>query len=378
MRIAYVVTRADAVGGATIHVMEMAKAMLERGHETAIFTGGSGPAADKLAESGAPVHRLRYLRRAVNPWRDLRALIELMAALRGYHPDLVSAHTAKAGWLGRAACARLGIPAVYTPHGLPVGGRMRGAQGVLFAAAERIAAPWARAIICVAEAERRLALERGLADAERLVVIHNGVRAIPGNMRANAGASPPRIVSVARFEEPKDHATLLRAVAKLAGQEWELDLVGDGPAESACRDLAAQIGIGGRVRFLGYQADTVSALAGAQIFVLSSRSEAFPRTVLEAMRAGLAIVATDVGGVGEAVEHERNGLLVPPGDADALAAALERIVGDASLRTRLGTAARATYETRFRIETMVERTLAVYAETLGGPGVRHEGEVRDR
>ena len=96
------------------------------------------------------------------------------------------------------------------------------------------------------------------------------------------------------------------------------------------------------------------------------------------MRAGLAIVATDVGGVAEAVEHERNGLMVPPGDADALASALERLLGDAGLRSRLGAAARETYETRFRIETMVERTLAVYAETLGGPGARHKGEVQDR
>ena len=364
MRIAYIVTRADAVGGATIHVMEMARAMLERGHEAAIFTGGHGEAADKLAESGAPVHSLGLLRRAVNPWRDLRALVELQAALRDYAPNLVSAHTAKAGWLGRMACKRLGIPVIYTPHGLPVGGRMGGAKGAVFGAAERIAGPWARTIVCVSEAERRLAMERKLANAERLVVVHNGVRAIPARLRSDPAASPPRIISVARFEAPKDHPTLLSAVATLTGHPWELDLVGGGPAEQASRSLAVRLGIGERVRFLGYQADPAAALAHAQVFVLSSRSEAFPRTVLEAMRAGLAIVAANVGGVAEAIEDGRNGLIVPPADADSLAQALTRLITDAGLRTRLGQAARETFEARFRVETMVEKTIEVYAAAL--------------
>ena len=163
MRIAYVVTRADAVGGATIHVLEMAQAMLRRGHEVAVFVGGVGEARDRLAESGASVHSLRFLRRAIHPVSDLRALAELTAALREFRPALVSTHTAKAGWIGRAACARLGIPVLYTPHGLPVGRRMRGLGSALFGLAERVAAPWADAIVCVSESERCVALARHLA-----------------------------------------------------------------------------------------------------------------------------------------------------------------------------------------------------------------------
>jgi len=105
-------------------------------------------------------------------------------------------------------------------------------------------------------------------------------------------------------------------------------------------------------------------LARAQIFVLSSRSEAFPRSVLEAMRAGLAVVASDVGGVAEALDNGRNGILVPRGDAQALAKALGALIKDADQRRRLGTAARLDYEARFRLEAMVERTAGIYDSVL--------------
>jgi glycosyltransferase involved in cell wall biosynthesis len=364
MRIAYVVTRADSVGGATIHVLEMAREMLQRGHGVVVFIGGDGPAARKLAEAGLPVRPLRFLRRAIGPGRDLRAFLELAAALRDFRPDMVSTHTAKAGWIGRAACARLGIPAIYTPHGLPVGDRMPGSRGLLFQAAERVAGRWARAVICVCEHERKLALARSIAPPGRLVVVPNGVREIPAELRANPGMAPAHIVSVARFEAPKDHATLLRALALLSDLDWELELVGDGPLLPACRALAAYLGIAGRVRFSGYSPDVAAVLARAQIFALSSLSEALPRSVLEAMRAGLPVVASDVGGLSELVDNGGNGALIPPGDAGALSAALAGLISDAPRRLQLGMAARLTYEARFRLEYMIEKTAAIYQMAL--------------
>ncbi len=364
MRIAYVVTRADAVGGATVHVLEMARAMLARGHKVAVFVGGEGPAGRQLAEAGAPVRGLRFLRRPIRPGRDLLALLELTAALRDFQPDLVSTHTAKAGWIGRAAAARLGVPAIYTPHGLPVGDRMPGPRGALFRTAERIAARWARAIVCVCEEERRLALAHAIAPPERLLVIPNGVGEIPDGLRADPGASPVRVVCVARFEPPKDHAVLLRAAARLRDLDWELELVGDGPLESASRALAGSLGIAGKVRFSGYCQDVATALSRAQVFVLSSRSEALPRSVLEAMRAGLPVVATDVGGLREIVDHGVNGMLTPLGSEEALGAALAGLIGDAGVRLRLGASARFTYEARFRLEPMIERTAAAYEMAL--------------
>jgi glycosyltransferase involved in cell wall biosynthesis len=194
-----------------------------------------------------------------------------------------------------------------------------------------------------------------------LHVVHNGVRDVAEALRARPAASPPRIVSVARFEPPKDQATLLAALARLADLDWELDLVGDGPTEPATRALARRLGIAGRVRFLGYQPDVVATLARAQIFALSSRSESFPRSVLEAMRAGLPVAASDAGGVAEAVEDGITGALVPRGDAASFAEALRRLLLDPAARRQQGAAARARYESRFRLEYMLEKTAALYA-----------------
>ena len=365
MKIAYLITRADAVGGASIHVRDLARAMIGRGHQATVLLGGNGPVTEQLAAAGVPYVSLRYLERPIHPLRDLRALAEIVTALRALAPDLVSTHTAKAGWLGRAAARRLSIPALYTPHGWSIGSRMPPPLGAIFSLAEKVAARWSAAIICVCEEEKRLALSKGIAAAGKLVVVHNGVGDIADELRARPAQSPVRICSVARFASPKDHRTLLVALAALRSLPWELDLVGDGPLAPEMRGLASQLGLAGRVRFHGYVADPAPLLAGAQLFVLSSRSEAFPRSVLEALRAGLPVVASAVGGVGEAVTDGVNGLLVPAGNPEALAAEIQRLLADAGLRESMGASARAAYERRFRLEYMVDSTAAIYATLLG-------------
>jgi glycosyltransferase involved in cell wall biosynthesis len=362
MRIVYIITRADSVGGASIHVRDMARAMRERGHETTVLLGGVGPVSEQLEAAGDAFVPLRWLRRQLNPLRDGLALWELVRVLRRLRPDVVSAHTAKAGILGRLASRMLGIPVVYTPHGWPAGERMPAAARAVFAVVERAASRWCDRIVCVCEYERRLALSRGFAESSKLEVIHNGVRDVGAELLARPEGLPVRLCSVARFASPKDHRTLLEALAMLREEEWELDLVGDGPREEAMRGVAASLGIGGRVHFRGYTAEPAGWLSRAQVFVLATRSEAFPRSILEALRAGLPVVASDVGGVSEAVEDGVNGLLAPAGDAAALAEALRRLLRDAALRRSMGLRARAAYQDRFRLEGMAHRTMAVYVK----------------
>ena len=361
MRIVYVITRADAVGGASIHVRDLARAMREGGHETTVLVGGRGHVTEQLEAAGVPFESLRWLRREVNPLWDALALAETFQALRRLKPDLVSTHTAKAGSIGRAASRLLGIPALYTPHGWPAGERMPRLARVAFRLVEKMMARWCDGIVCVCEYEKRFALEKRIAAAEKLVVVYNGVRNVGAELRAKTERTPVRICSVARFDAPKDHRTLLEALALLRETAWEIDLLGDGPQQGEMQRLARELGLGDRARFRGYLPDASGLLAQAQIFVLSSRSEAFPRSILEAMRAGLPVVATDVGGVGEAVTDGVSGRLVPPGSPHALASALRELVESAQLRQSMGKAARTAYEQRFQFEVMAGLTAAVYA-----------------
>ncbi len=367
MRIAYVVTRADSVGGASIHVRDLAVAMRERGHHVVVLIGGTGPVTEQLALAGVPYHSLQYLARPIRPIADFRALRELIVVLGKLRPDLVSTHTAKAGWIGRAACARLSLPALFTAHGWSITDRISRTQGLAFRLAESVAARWTQAIICVCEHEKQLALRHGIAPEVKLIVVHNGVRDVHAQLRAEPARQPARIVSVARFAPPKDHPTLLRALATLRSLDWELDLVGDGPRWQETVDLATSLGISDRVRMCGYLSDPAATLARSQIFALSSRFEAFPRSVLEAMRAGLPVVASAVGGISEAIEDGVSGLLVPENSPQEFAGRLARLIQDAPLRERFGRAGRLTYEGRFRLEHLVEATGRVYDTIVSGP-----------
>jgi glycosyltransferase involved in cell wall biosynthesis len=366
MKIAFVITRGDAVGGATVHVRDMARYLRDRGHTATVLIGGSpeGEAVAELCRYDIPVVPVASLQRSIHPLHDFAAVRELTSALRTLQPDLVSTHTAKAGILGRMAARAAGIPAIFTPHGWAITDRISATGGRVFRIAERLAAPLAHTIVNVCEAERDLALEYRIAGVEKLAVIHNGVRDIPSNLRANPLLDPPRLAMVARFEAPKDHESVLHALAPLRQWKWQMDFIGSGPRENAMRNLAAQLGLGNRVRFRGHTTNTAEELSRAQVFVLASKSEGFPRSILEAMRAGLPVVASDVGGVAEAVADGKTGFVIPRNDAGKLTQALATLVMRREVRHEFGQAGRVRYEQCFTFERMAAETAALYEEVF--------------
>ena len=217
----------------------MARAMIERGHQAMVFVGGDGPGdRSNLRRQDVPFLSLRFLVRSIRPVRDLRAIAELTGTIRGFRPDIVSLHTSKAGWVGRIVASHLGVPALVTPHGWAFGERFPLATRYVFRYIEKAVSRYATAILCVCEQEKNLAVRLGVAEPGRLRVVYNGVHDIAAPLRADPGKDPARIVSVARFQGPKDHATLLHALAALRDRPWELDLVGDGPMDGELRRLA--------------------------------------------------------------------------------------------------------------------------------------------
>ncbi len=288
----------------------------------------------------------------------------LRAAIRAFRPDLISTHSSKAGWLGRLAGKATGIPCLFTAHGWAFTHGVPEPQRTVYRVLERATAPLATRIVCVSEHDRRIGIAAGMTK-DRLVTIHNGMPDIPPNLRATPGAGGPvRIAMVARMDRQKDHGTLLRAIHGIAGVQ--LDLIGDGPSEASIRTLAQEIGVIDRVRFLGERKDVAEVLARAQVFALISHWEGFPRSTLEAMRAGLPVVVSDAGGAAEAVEEGVTGHVVPRGDVTTVRDRLASLVGNAPLRQEMGAAGRRRYEAMFTFDHMFQRTLGVYREILAG------------
>jgi len=364
LRIVFVISRADDIGGAHIHVRDLSTALRGRGVDAIVLAGGEGRLADQLRERDIPVHCLRNLHRSVGPFKGLKAVLEIRRLLRELRPDLVSTHSTTAGLLGRLAARSLGIPVLFTAHGWGFTDGRPWSQRLVFWLVEWAAAPLTARIITVCVSDLRAAARTRLTQQARLVAIPNAMPDVSASLRARPERSPPRVVMVARLSWWKDHATLLRALARLGDLDWELELVGDGPLQAETEALAASLGIASRITFAGFRADVASRLAEAQLFVLATKWEGFPRSILEAMRAGLPVIASNVGGVRESVRDGETGFLVPQGDVDALCDRLRLFLTSPADRARMGAAGRALYDMRFSIERLVTDTTAVYEAVL--------------
>lgn len=373
MKLAFIVTRSDPIGGSQIHIRDLSQALLARGHEVTVFTGAEGTFTEQLSERGVRWAVIPHLRRAIRASDDLRAFFEIRRAFKALRPDLVSTHVAKAGFLGRLAAWSLGLPVIFTAHSWCFTEGVPWKSALLYRWGERFSAPFSARIITVCEFDRQLAIRQRVAPRRQLVTVHNGMPDVPPEFRATPERSPVLLTMVARFEPQKDHASLLHALARLNQYPWQLDLIGDGPLLGRTQNLTSDLGIADRVRFLGQRGDVAARLAGSQAYVLSSNWEGFPRSILEAMRAGLPVVASDVAGVSEAVENGVTGFVVPRGDSEAWRLRLEQLLTDPALRARLGASGRVRYEQRFTFERTLADTLAVYREVLA----ERRGELAD-
>jgi len=233
---------------------------------------------------------------------------------------------------------------------------------------ERWLWPLAHNILCNSQVlKEKLVLDYGLP-SERLTVIPNGVdtnffQPLPDGRPPG----PPVLLSVARFVPDKDHDTLIKAFGLVTARHdgAELWLVGSGPRQRSLERQAAEMGLRQKVRFIPGTDDLRPFYQRASLFVLSSVAEALPNVVLEAMAAGLPVVATRVGGLGEVVAPEATGFLVPPRDAEALAGALVRLLDNPEAGHTMGQAGRQRVVDNFSFLAMVRRHEEVWARLLG-------------
>lgn len=356
------ITRPD-IGGAQTHVLELLRVGQGR-REQHLATGSEGPLTESARKLGVTVHILPTLDNLLHPSRDAVAIRDAYRLIRQLHPSLVHAHSSKAGLVARLAARTAGVPSVFTAHGWAFTEGAPQGRRLIALVSESLAAHWSARIICVSCYDRNLALRYRIAPPERLVTIYNGVADVDEGLWARpSDGNPVRATMVARFSRPKDQLALVRAASQLAGP-WELQLVGDGELLPQAKRQAERLGLHECIRFLGSRSDVPELLARSQVFVLASNYEGLPITIIEAMRAGLPVVASKVGGVPELVTDGDNGFLVPRGDVSALAHALQTLIDDPSLRERMGRRSRDRYLAEFTLERMIEQTERVYAEVL--------------
>jgi glycosyltransferase involved in cell wall biosynthesis len=354
-------------GGAQVSVHALATGLRDR-YDVTVACGAGGPLVARLRRDGIPVAEISTLVRAPSPLADARTLLRLTRWMRRARFDLVHCHSTKAGLLGRLAARLAGVPGIiFSAHGWPFADGWSGAVGSAAILGERSAARITSAIICVAERVRQEALRLGIGRPHQLRVIRNGIHPAPWLVdRTAAPVSRPdgcTVVAVGRLQRQKDPATLLAAWERVP-RPHRLVLVGDGPLRARLEAVVRARGLSGRVRFAGASDDVPGHLRAADLFVLSSRWEGLPFAVIEAMMSGLPVVAADVGGVAEAVVDGETGLLVPPGDPVALAAAITRLLEDGAERRRMGVVAQRRALQEFTIAGMLARIEAVYLEAL--------------
>jgi glycosyltransferase involved in cell wall biosynthesis len=346
-------------------LLPLMRAGRARGH-VMVGLAPEGPLLDTVRAEGFRVIAVPFARR-LSPGAHLAAFRALADVLRAEQPDLVHAHMLISGFLARLAARRAGIPRIaYTSHGFHFRQPGPWPRRVATFATEWLGGRFTDIMLTVSADDAAAARRLGIA--RRAEAIGNGrdpalFRPDPAaraRLRAALGTPSERVVVViiSRLARVKGYPELLAAMRALP--EAELWVVGERLASDHGQDLAplfAASGLGARLRMLGYREDTPAILAAADIFALPSHFEGLPMVVIEAMLAGLPVIATDIPGPREQVLPGVTGLLVPRGEVAPLAAALTELAADSARRAAMGEAGRARAIERYDETRVLARTL---------------------
>lgn len=329
-------------------LLPLMRGLRSRGHEV-VGVSAEGPLLDIARAEGFRIVPLP-LARSLSPVAQVRAFLALLRLFRAERPDLVHAHMPISGFLARFAARAAGVPRIaYTGHGFlfnqPAPWPRRAASLVMEFLAGRVTDTFLTVSSEEAQDARRLRLHcnpHAVGNGRDPARFHPDPVA-RDRIRAELGVPEDRavVIAVSRLVRHKGYPELLAAMREVDAELW---VVGERLASDHGADMEpyfAASGLGPRLRRLGYREDVPALMAAADVFVLPSHFEGLPMSVIEAMLCGLPVVATDIRGPREQVVNGETGFLVPPAEVAPLAAALQRLAGDAGLRARMGTAGRA-------------------------------------
>jgi glycosyltransferase involved in cell wall biosynthesis len=355
MKIAHIVDSME-VGGAETLVVQMCRLQRELGHDPSVYAIASlGPLGERLRAEGFTVQP--------NVGRHLsdstRNFFRIFKKLR---PDVVHLHNQTPTIYASIAARLVGVPAIIsTRHNLAAPPYNRVAE-----LKYRFAALFCDWIVGICDATAENLRKIQTASARKITRVYNG--AVP-LARVKPASTPPEgvftLVFVGRLAAVKNHPLLLKAFCQALSSMPDLRLwiVGDGPERKASESLAGELGISAQVTFWGQQLDVAPYFTGADAFIMSSKSEGLPVSLLQAFSVGLPVIVTDVGGMAEVVRLANAGLTVSPTDPNDMASAILRLAGNPAERNQFSSNGEASFHARFSLATMVNAYMDLYQDT---------------
>jgi glycosyltransferase involved in cell wall biosynthesis len=375
MRVLHIITRLDKGGSADVF-LDLTSGLRKMGHDVFIAVGPTlEPQTDidtYSQKSGIPVHHIKYLQRDCSPFTDCRAFLEILKVIKKIKPHVLHTHTSKAGFIGRIAGRLAGVNvAIHMPHGHIFYGYFSSLKTRMFILLETIAALFTYRILTLTEIEKMDYIREKIARAEKIATIPCGIdidrySLSHRTVRDEIGIPPglPVIGWVGRTESVKGCEYFLRA-CKLIKKELpdaRYLFIGEGPLKGEMEELARTLNISKEVIFAGYRTDMPEIMNSIDLLLHTPLNEGLGRVLLEAMICEKPVVAADVGGIPEIIEHGVQGFLVPAGDTAAMARESLRILKDQELSKALGSAGRER-ALEYSTENMVRKINTLYKES---------------
>lgn len=384
LRVGHVITRFHGAGGAKNTILTCA-GLVAAGYEVDFIVGAS---ADPWRADGTGVRWVQVptLRRPIHPLHDAAAARDLLRLFRERRYDIVHTHLAKAGIVGRWAAHRAGVPIIiHGLHGATFNPTQNWLINALYLFLERRAAPWSDRIVSVGVDLQQRYLAAGVGRPEQYVLIHSGmdlraftaVRAWTPAQRAakraelGVGAEDFVVGYVAALEWRKGHHRLIEVARELCPRYPQLRFlfVGEGFDEERLQALVREAGLADCVLFTGYRNDVPEIMAVLDVKVFASEREGLPQVLVQAATVGLPVVAFEAEGVRELVRDGGNGYVLPQGDIRGMIQALTHLLEHPHLARELGARGPQLVDERWQIETMQQKTIALYETLLAEKGL---------
>ncbi len=364
LKILHVITRVDTVGGAQRHVFDICNQLVKDGFDVSILSSGKGEFFELIKRSKIPFINVQFMRREISLLNDIRALFFIRRSISKYNPDVVAIHSVKAGLLARVACIGLCNKVFFTAHGWSHIRSCSDKKARVYKCLEYILSKVCQKVICVSDEDSKYAINEIGISPKKVTTIRNGThKPIIRNTGVECSSkSPFNMLSVVRFQEPKDFITLIQSLKLISEYDWTLTIVGDGPELESVRLLIQSLGLTDKVLLEGFKEELSNYYLKADVVLLISKSEGLPMSLIEAMSYSKPIIASKVGGIPE-LTCNNNGFLIPENGVVELSEAIKQLINNKIKGDfNMGLKSYDLFLEKFEFSVMYNKLLKIYKE----------------